>query len=172
MFEGTRVPSFIEIMIDKGTIADLAQERIDELDNGCYLIDIHIDTANRIVVEVDNDHRGLSVEDCIAISRNIEHNLDREAEDFSLEVTSPGLSKPLKVWRQYKKNVGRNLKVQTAENEKKLEGKLTAADENGISLEVVTKERIEGRKKKEKITTEYKFNYNQITEAKVVISFK
>jgi len=171
MFEGTIVPSFVEIMIDKTTVSELAQQRIDELNNGCYIVDIHIDAMNKIIVEVDNETRGVAVEDCMSVSRNIEHNLDREAEDFALEVTSPGLDKPLKVWKQYRKNIGRNLKVKPVEGEK-LEGLIKDANEEGFTIEVETKVRIEGRKKKEKVITEYNFNYNQITEAKVVIAFK
>ena len=158
-------------MISVKTIEELAQERIDELDNGCYLVDISVDVANRIVVEVDNLARGLSVDDCVSISRNIEHNLDREAEDFALEVTSPGLDKPLKVWQQYQKNVGRNVKVKN-ESSGKLEGQLTAADEEGFTLLVETKQRVEGRKKKEKVQTEHHFKYTDNIETKIIIAFK
>lgn len=158
-------------MLDKQKITDLANERIAEINNGSYLVSVEILPGNFIQVELDNEHRGVSVEDCISVSRNIEHNLDREEEDFKLEVSSPGLSNPLKVWKQYKKNIGRELDLKVDENKKRT-GKLISADENGIEMEFTSKERVEGKKKKIKILTTEKFNYNEIIEAKIVIAFK
>ena len=79
---------------------------------------------NTIRVVLDGDE-GVNLQDCMNISRAIEHNLDREEEDFSLEVTSAGAASPLELPRQYKKNIGRKLKVRTGEEE--LEGNLTQA---------------------------------------------
>jgi len=173
-FEGTKVPSFCNLllqMISKQTVQELAQERIDELDNGCYLIDIKIGTGNQISVEIDNENRGIAVEDCMSVSRNIEHNLDREIEDFALQVSSPGLSEPFKVWRQYRKNIGRDVKVKLLEGSP-LKGEILAADETGIQLKTQTKQRVEGRKKKETIVETHQLEYNQIKETKIIISFK
>ena len=158
-------------MIDKGTIQKLAQERIDELDNGCYLVDIRVDAANRICVEVDNESRGIAVDDCVSISRNIEHNLDREVEDFALEVSSPGLDKPFKVWQQYVKSVGKEVVVKSADMPK-MQGTILSADEESFVLRVETKERVEGRKKKETVVTDHAFKYNEDIETKIVIVFK
>lgn len=127
-------------MIDKKKVIELAQERIDELDNGCYLIDIKVDSSNHIRVELDNEHRGIAVEDCMSVSRNIEHNLDRDLEDFSLDVSSPGLTEPLKNWRQYKKQVGKEVKVKLIEGAP-VSGEVITADENGFSIQSKTKKK-------------------------------
>ena len=91
-----------------------------------FLIDFKVSPDNKIKVVLDGD-TGVNLEDCIAVSRAIEHNLDREEQDFSLEVTSAGASSPLQLPRQYKKNIGRKLKVKTLDGE--LEGILTAAND-------------------------------------------
>ena len=158
-------------MIEVKNIETLAQERIEELNNGCYLVEVKVDNANRIIVEVDNETRGLSVEDCVSISRNIEHNLDREKEDFSIEVTSPGLDKPLHVWKQYKKNIGNRVKTKLTDGIA-VEGKILQADESGFSMESTIKEKIEGKKKKVTVTKTHQFKYDQITETKLIIAFK
>ncbi len=158
-------------MISKEVVIKLAEERIKELDSGCYLVDVKIDAANRICVEADNETRGISVQECVSISRNIEHNLDREEEDFSLEVSSPGLTEGFKVWRQYKKNIGRQVKVKPHDGSE-LKGTLEAADEDGFQLKTETKQKIEGRKKKEKVIKEYQFKYDQVKETKIIIAFK
>ncbi|MGB1610832.1 MAG: ribosome assembly cofactor RimP, partial [Flavobacteriaceae bacterium] len=75
-----------------------------------FLIDLHIDNQSRVQVVLDGDH-GVSLEQCIKVSRHIEHQLDREVHDFSLEVSSAGATHPLQMVRQYKKNIGRKLAV-------------------------------------------------------------
>lgn len=135
-----------------------------------FLVDVKVNEGNRIHVIADADD-GFSIDKCVKVSRAVEHNLDREVEDFELQVTSPGLSNPLKVTRQYIKNIGRGLKVVTLEGEE-FDGELTQADEQGIVLEKEVKRKIEGTKKKEKVNEQYKLNYDQIKEAKVMISFK
>ena len=77
-----------------------------------YLIEFKISEGNQIKVIIDGD-QGVTVNDCIAVSRAIEHNIDREETDFSLDVASAGVSEPLSMPRQYKKNVGRILKLKT-----------------------------------------------------------
>ena len=104
-------------MIVKKEIIRLAQERINELDNGNYLVDVNISSKNAINVRMDNLHGGVSVKDCVSVSRNIEHNLDREQEDFELQVSSPGIDQPFMVQQQYLKNVGRNVTVTTSTEE-------------------------------------------------------
>lgn len=158
-------------MISKDTVQALAQERIDELDNGCYLVDISISAANNITVEADNINGAISIDDCVSISRNIEHNLDREVEDFALSVSSPGLGQPFKVLQQYQKNVGRQVKVITKEGEKVV-GELKSVNETGVEVETKTKERIERKKKKQLVVTSHQLAFNNIKETKIVISFK
>ena len=113
-------------MIAKKEIIRLAQERINELDNGNYLVDVNISSKNAINVRMDNLHGGVSVKDCVSVSRNIEHNLDREQEDFELQVSSPGIDQPFMVQQQYLKNVGRNVTVTTF-SEENISGELIKA---------------------------------------------
>ena len=133
-----------------------------------FLIDMEIASDNKIAVIIDGD-QGVRVEDCIAISRAIEHNLDREEEDFSLEVSTPDIAHPLKVKRQYIKNLNRILKVKNAEEE--FEGTLVAADEDKIVLNWKAREpKLIGKGKvtvQKSVTIEYK----DIIEAKVKIVF-
>ena len=158
-------------MIKKERIRELAEERMKELDNGLFIVEISVSAGNNISVELDKHEGGVSVKDCVSVSRNIEHNLDREQADFSLNVSSAGLDKGLRVFDQYKKNVGRSLKVKLNEGGS-LEGELTQASKDEITLQTKRKERIEGKKKKEVIIEDIKIPMTNIKEAKIVISFK
>ena len=104
-------------MISKEKIIKLAQERIQELDNGNYLVEVNISPKNAITVKMDNLNGGVSIKDCVSVSRNIEHNLDREIQDFELQVTSPGLDQPFKVAQQYQKNIGKKISLLTIDNQ-------------------------------------------------------
>lgn len=95
-------------MLDKKIIKNLAEERINELNNGIYIVELTVSASNVIHVEIDKLKGGVSVEDCMSVSRNIEHNLDREKEDFELHVSSAGLDKPLRHINQYAKNIGQH----------------------------------------------------------------
>src|SRR3954464_3394092 len=99
-------------MITKKLITDLAEERMAERDNGLFIVELTISSRNIIRLELDKHEGGVTVEDCVSVSRNIEHNLDRESQDFELHVSSAGLDKPLRVHAQYVKNIGRGLEVQ------------------------------------------------------------
>lgn len=154
-------------MIAKSTIEELVKEKLDD---ELFIVDIKVSTSNMIHVFVDG-FNGITIEKCIEISRHVEHSLDRDEEDFGLEVSSPGLTQSFKVLEQYKKYTGRNIEVLT-EDEQNLEGLLKAADEQGIVLETSKKEKVEGHKKKQLIIKEYKLKYNEIKSAKAVISFK
>ncbi|HET6244781.1 MAG: ribosome assembly cofactor RimP [Bacteroidetes bacterium] len=155
-------------MITKEKIAPLVEEKLKGSDN--YIVDIKVNTDNKIIIEIDNDN-GLFIEDCINVSRYVEQNLDREDEDFELQVSSPGLSQPFKIKRQYFKNVGRKVEVVTLEGEK-ITGKLVAADELEIKLETEVKLKDEITKKRKTVNKIISLNYNNIKETKVVISFK
>lgn len=159
-------------MIDKKEVIKLAQERIDELDKGLFIVEISISSSNVIHVEIDAEEGYVSIEDCISVSRNIEHNLDREEEDFELSVSSAGLDKPFRVFQQYVKNVGKEVKVLLQGSSKAIEGILKQATEDGIVLEASSKEAVEGKKKKETVVRENEYKYDEIKETKIVISFK
>ena len=158
-------------MINKETITKLAEERIAERDTELYIVNLTIGNGNQIFLEIDREEGSVSIEDCMAISRNIEHNLDREIEDFSLEVSSAGIDQPFRVLKQYIKNIGKEVKVQLFEHGRKVEGLLKAANEEGITVETKEKQRLEGRKKKVWITEEIPLKYSEIKETKLIISF-
>lgn len=157
-------------MIKKETVKALIDEKLEENEN-FYLVDLKINTANKIYIEIDHKTDPISINDCIAFSRQVEHNLDREEEDFELEVTSPGLSSPFKVHQQYVKNIGKEVKVMLPTS-KTFEGVLTEVNEKDFSIAYETKERVEGRKKKEKVTHNPTFGFDEIKETKIVVKFK
>src|SRR5690554_1877950 len=159
-------------MIDKKEIERLALERIDELDKGLIIVAISVSGNNVIQVEIDSEEGSVSIEDCVSVSRNIEHNLDREKQDFELQVSSAGLDKPFRVVKQYIKNIGNEVKIILNENNKSIEGVLKNATEKGVVLEVTSKEKVEGKKKKETVVRDYEFTYDEIKETKIIISFK
>lgn len=158
-------------MIAKEQIRILAEERIAERDDQLYIVEITVGGGNQILVELDKTNGFVSVEDCMAVSRNIEHNLDREQEDFALEVSSAGMTKPFRVLKQFIKNVGREVKVLLAEHGKSIEGTLISADENGIVVETKEKKRLEGKKKKEWVIEKFALSFTDIKETKLIISF-
>lgn len=147
------------------TLLDKALEERQDL----FLISCEVSDSNSIKIVIDGDN-GVLVEDCMFVSRAIEHNLDREAQDFSLEVTSAGATSPLTHKRQYKKNVGRTLQVKTNTNEK-FEGKLSEANEDEIVLTWKTREPKPIGKGKITVEKEAKLPYENILEAKVKIKF-
>jgi len=153
--------------MDQNLVKKLVNEAISE-NESLFLIDLSFTSNNKIIVIVDGD-KGVSVKECIRISRHVEHNLDREEDDFALVVTSPDISHPLTVKRQYKKNVNRILKVKTAEEE--LEGTLVNTDENGISLEWKAREPKPIGKGKVTVEKNVTIAYKDIKEAKVKITF-
>lgn len=154
-------------MMLKEKVEKLLQDAFEE-NNSLFLIALTVDDKNHISVIIDGDN-GVSVNDCIAISRKIEHNLDREEEDFSLDVASAGASNPLELLRQYKKNVGRKLAVTTSEE--KLEGKLMKVEDEKIYLQWKTREPKPVGKGKVTVTKEAVLPLEEIVEAKVIITF-
>ncbi|HEY0029268.1 MAG TPA: ribosome assembly cofactor RimP [Bacteroidia bacterium] len=153
------------ITVDK--IKQLADQKIAEGSN--FIVDIAVKTGNKITVLLDNDN-GVSIGDCVAMSRHIEASLDRESDDFELNVMSPGLTEPFKILRQYQKNIGKQVDVVTKEG-KKLSGKLLNATEEGIELETKVKEKTAAKKGKQLTINHINLAFNQIKETKIVISF-
>jgi ribosome maturation factor RimP len=154
-------------MITLEQIKKLTDEKLEGTTN--FIVDISIKPGNKIIILLDNDN-GVSIGDCVAMSRHVEFSLDRETEDFELNVMSPGLTEPLKILRQYEKYIDKDVDVVTKEN-KKLTGKLLSANSEGIVLETQTKEKVEGKKTKQLTINNVPLTFNQIKETKVVISF-
>lgn len=156
-------------MISIEIVKKLAEEALTRDD--LFLVDVKLTPANQISVLVESDDV-LTIDDCVSISRYIEGNLDREEEDFELSVSSPGLSNPMQVPRQYKKNIGRNLEIFLHDNPKKTNGKLLEVSEDSIKIEITEMRKIEGKKRKQEVIEEMLINYSDIKSAKVEISFK
>jgi ribosome maturation factor RimP len=148
-------------------VKQLLEEGLAEFPD-LFLIDLKIDDANKILVTLDGDN-GVQLQDCINISRAIEHNLDREEVDFGLEVASAGVSLPLKLVRQYKKNIGRTLKIKTTSQT--IEAKLTAVSDENITVEWSSREPKKIGKGKETVHHNENIAYGDITEAVVTITF-
>lgn len=148
-------------MIDKLKVLNIVQEGLQNSEDK-FLVTLKISTDNRIFVDIDGDN-GINIDDCIELSRFIESRLDRDEEDFELNVASAGIDSPLRFPRQYRKNIGRDLCV-TMDDGEKVEGCLTAADEDGFILQPSA-----GRKKAkpEPLT----IRYADIKSAKVMVKF-
>ena len=134
-----------------------------------FLVNLSVNDSFKISIDLDGDN-GINLQDCITISRMVENNLDREEQDFSLEVASAGLSSPLKFVRQYKKNIGRTLKVITSASEE-IEATLLAADDEKITLEWQAREPKKIGKGKETVDKKADILYEDIKEAIVIVSF-
>jgi len=152
----------------KEKVSELVNKALEEKPS-VFLIDLKVSDSNKIDVIVDGDN-GVTLQDCMDISRAIEHNLDREEQDFSLEVASAGVGSPLKNIRQYKKNVGRTLKVKTVSGTEQ-QAELTAADDEKITLEWETREPKKVGKGKETVRKTLEIPYSEIKEAIVTITF-
>jgi len=152
----------------KSTVKTLLDQSLEKRKD-LFLIDFDVLEGNSIRVVIDGDN-GVLVEDCMYISRAIEHNLDREAHDFSLEVTSAGATTPLNNNRQYKKNIGRIVDVKAVDNQK-FEAKLVEADDEGIILEWKAREPKPIGKGKVTVQKKAKLSYSDILETKVKIKF-
>ena len=151
----------------KEQVTTLLNDALEE-DRSLFLIDFSISTDNKITVVLDGDN-GVTVQDCMKISRAIEHNLDREEQDFSLEVASAGAASPMILPRQYKKNVGRKVSVRLAEET--FEGNLTAATDEAIVLEWKAREPKPIGKGKHTVQKKKEINFSEIKEAKVILKF-
>ena len=153
--------------MDQTLVKGIVDEAL-ALNESLYLIELSISVNNKIQVVVDGDN-GVSLSETMRISRVINDNFDREVEDFSLEVTTPDIAHPLKVKRQYIKNLNRILKVKTEEEE--LEGTLITADEDKIVLQWKVREPKPVGKGKVTVNKIATLEYTEIKEAKVKILF-
>jgi len=135
-----------------------------------FLVEVAVNERNVINVFIDS-HDGLTIDQCVEVSRHVEHSLDREEEDFELHVSSPGLTERFKVRDQFFKYVGREVEIVTIHSDIKMEGTLLEANDEGIVLETSKKEKIEGHKKKQLIIKKHSLKYDEIKSAKAVVSF-
>jgi len=160
-------------VINAKKIQILAEEFLEG--TSAFLVDVKVASGNVIKIALENDD-STSITDCVELSRHIEGSFDREEEDFSLDVGSPGLDQPLKVLRQYLKIIGKQIAVNPIDG-KKMQGELVSVEEEdgefkGLTLKTREKKRIEGRKATEWVDEEHQFQAGDIEWTKVIISFK
>ncbi len=160
-------PLLLLMVMLKAQVEELLGKALKENET-LFLIDFSITPDNTIKIVLDGDE-GINLKDCMAVSRAIEHNLDREEHDFSLEVTSSGATEPLVMARQYPKNIGRKLVVKTAAEN--FEGDLTEATEDTITLEWKAREPKPVGKGKITVQKRKKIAISEIEEAKVKLIF-
>ena len=154
-------------MISKDFIKEIIKKELTDDDQ--FIAELKIDSQNRISVFVDS-LSGFSIDDCVKISRAIEGNLDREVEDFELQVSTPGLELPFRVPQQYFKNIDRKIEVKCKDG-KKYQGVLTNITDDSFTITYTEMVKVEGKKKKQEVTQTPTFKMNEV-ETKVIVSFK
>lgn len=150
-------------MIKEEYIKSLAAEHLK--DTNKFIVSVKVKPGNKIMVFIDADSN-VSISDCIQLSRFIESHLDREKEDFDLEVSSAGIDFPLSMERQYKKNIGKDVKVTLTDGATK-KGLLSSFSDQGIEIVETIIEKI--NKKKEVIKVPVFLKFEQIKETRLEI---
>jgi ribosome maturation factor RimP len=155
-------------MIDKSIVKRLVDEWLE--DKEYFLCDLTVSADSRIVVEIDHEE-GVWIEDCVELSKHIEQGLDREQEDFELEVGSAGIGQPFKVLRQYEIHVGEDVEVLTCDG-KKLFGVLKEVTPEHFVVATTQKVKKEGQKRPVMEEVDHTFAYTDVKYTKYVIDFK
>lgn len=155
-------------MIDKNVVRNLVEEWLQ--DKEYFLVDVEISPDDRIVVEIDHAD-GVWIEDCVELSRYIEDRLDRDEEDYELEVGSAGLGQPFKVPQQYVNFIGKNVEVLDSDG-KKVKGVLKSVDGNDFTVTVAEKIKQEGKKRPVLTDVDHTYQMDKVKYTKYLISFK
>jgi ribosome maturation factor RimP len=163
ILRGPDVPSFIvRHMIKQEQVVKVVEEKLKGTDK--FLVEVLIQPGNNITVFFDGDNY-VNISDCQDLSRFIEERLDRDYADYQLTVSSAGMDRPIKLLRQYKKRIGKDLEVITHTGER-ITGKLIRADDSGIELEHPVK-----NPKKEVMKPNSVITLDGIKSAKIIITF-
>ena len=155
-------------MIDRNIVSGIVGEWLEDKDY--FLVDVTVSPDDKIVVEIDHAE-GVWIDDCVDLSRFIESKLDREEEDYELEVGSAGIGQPFKVLQQYLIHIGREVEVLTKEG-KILDGILKDANEENMTLTIQKKVKPEGAKRPKLVDEDVTYTYDEIKYTKYLISFK
>ncbi len=155
-------------MIEKKFICQIVDEWLEDKDY--FLVEVSISADNRIVVEIDHAE-GVWIEDCVELSRHIESKLNREEEDYELEVGSAGIGQPFKVLQQYYNHIDCDVEVLLKDG-RKLTGVLKDADEDKFVVAVQKKVKAEGAKRPKLVEEEDTFAYDDVKYTKYLITFK
>ncbi len=154
------------IMIEKDKIVTWVEETLND---NQFIVSVDVSPSNQITVLLDGEE-GITIQKCVEVNRKIEDELDRDVEDFELNVSSSGLGQPFKVFRQYTKNVGKEVEVLLKDGQK-LTGTLKKVEENGFELESSKREKVEGHKKKQLITRLHQIGFDETKTVKNIIKF-
>lgn len=169
---GQVVPYFrysnVNEMISVERIKEIVGAKI--IDDEVFIVELVVSESNAIRLVVDRKS-GVDIDYCVALTHLIEDNLDREVEDYDLEVSSAGIGCELKVLGQFEKNLGNEVEV-TYPNGSHKKGILTAADEQGFEVDIEEKVAVEGKKCKQTVKNHYRYAYNEVKQVKDIISFK
>ena len=152
-------------MIDKTALEQVINEALEG--TSMYLVTIEVSKDNIIDVALDSDEV-ITIDDCVAVNDAVHAALDRDVEDYELTVGSYGITSPLLLPRQYRKNVGGEVEVLTADG-RKLKGVLAEADDEGFVLTTTVKRKLEGKKRPEMVEEQERFNYSDIKYTKNII---
>jgi len=155
-------------MIDKLIVEQIVNEFLSG--SSSYLIEVDVRPGNLITVEIDNDD-AVSIDECVKLNRFIESKLNRDEEDYELEVGSSGLTSPFKVLKQFQKNIGNEIETLTKKGAK-LYGILKSADENNFVITITKKVKPEGAKRKIDVQEDLPFTYDEVKYTKYLIRFK
>lgn len=155
-------------MIDKNVVKQLVEEWLS--DKEYFLVDVMVSNDDKITVEIDHKD-GVYINDCVELSRFIEDHLDREQEDFELEVGSAGLGQPFKVAQQYENYIGEPVEVLEAGG-KKVKGVLKSVDGRNFVVTVNEKVKEEGKKRPVLKDVDHEYNMDEVKYTKYLISFK
>ncbi len=155
-------------MIDRNEVESIVNAWL--ADKEYFLVGIEVSTDNCIVVEIDHAD-GVWIDDCVALSKHIESSLNRDEEDYELEVGSAGIGQPFRVPQQYVNHIGKEVEVVDKEG-KKHRGILRAVDGRQFVVAVREKVTVEGRKRPVRMDVEHTFSMDEVRECKYIISFK
>jgi len=155
-------------MIEKRTVCQIVEEWLEGKDY--FLVEVTVSPDDKIVVEIDHAE-GVWIEDCVELSRHIESKLNREEEDYELEVGSAGIGQPFKVLQQYCIHIGQDVEVLTKSG-RKLTGVLKDASEETFTVGIEKKVKLEGSKRPKLVEEDETFKYDEIKYTKYLISFK
>lgn len=155
-------------MIDVTRVREIAETQMEGTD--LFVVEVRVSPANEIVVTVDSDTQ-VGIDRCVELSRSIEGALDREQEDFELTVMSAGIGQPLKMLRQYRKLIGRPVDV-ILKDGGKIVGNLTDASETSIAVEYEERVAVEGKKRKQLVTTRRELSLDEVKSTCEYLDFK
>ena len=165
--EGTQCPLFYshnQMISEQSMRTILEQEKEFER---FFFVSVKVSGDNQITITADTD-QGITIDECGAISTKLEELLDRDKEDFELEVSSPGLTEPFKVPRQYAKNIGKTVDIVLIDGEK-ISGEIISADDAGVTVKQTIVAKVNGKRTKSEVTNT--LNFASIKSTKLKLKF-